>query len=302
MHAFTPAGYDRTGPHLYNTCPSGNYFEYKAMAIGARSQVGWVQARVRVSMLASCNRDVASPQEHPARKCDRMACPTAACCHTHVHARAHAHAHAHTPQAAKTYLEKHYESFPSASLGELVQHGLKALAATLSEGELTKANVSIAVVGEGAPFVLLEDDDVEPYVAVRAVQWSCVCVARGGGERRALRDWPLLSLEACLWRVGCHCVAGGAGAAALTRCCCAHAYATGVCVRSCWCAQLLKAEEDAPMAGGDDQGAAGGADDDAAGGAAGAAAAGGGGGGEAAGGGAAGGAGGQGAAPMDTES
>jgi 20S proteasome alpha/beta subunit len=32
-------GYDRTGPHLYNTCPSGNYYEYKAMAIGARSQV-----------------------------------------------------------------------------------------------------------------------------------------------------------------------------------------------------------------------------------------------------------------------
>lgn len=33
-------GYDKTGPHLYNTCPSGNYYEYKAMAIGARSQVG----------------------------------------------------------------------------------------------------------------------------------------------------------------------------------------------------------------------------------------------------------------------
>lgn len=32
-------GYDKTGPHLYNTCPSGNYYEYKAMAIGARSQV-----------------------------------------------------------------------------------------------------------------------------------------------------------------------------------------------------------------------------------------------------------------------
>lgn len=33
-------GYDKTGPHLYNTCPSGNYYEYKALAIGARSQVG----------------------------------------------------------------------------------------------------------------------------------------------------------------------------------------------------------------------------------------------------------------------
>lgn len=32
-------GYDKTGPHLFNTDPSGNFFEYKAMAIGARSQV-----------------------------------------------------------------------------------------------------------------------------------------------------------------------------------------------------------------------------------------------------------------------
>lgn len=32
------AGFDATGPHLYQTCPSGNYYEYKAMAIGARSQ------------------------------------------------------------------------------------------------------------------------------------------------------------------------------------------------------------------------------------------------------------------------
>lgn len=47
-----------------------------------------------------------------------------------------------------------------------MQHGLKALAATLSEGELTKQNVSIAIVGAGAPFVLLDDDDVEPYVSV----------------------------------------------------------------------------------------------------------------------------------------
>jgi len=29
---------DATGPHLYETCPSGNYNEYAAVAIGARSQ------------------------------------------------------------------------------------------------------------------------------------------------------------------------------------------------------------------------------------------------------------------------
>jgi len=31
-------GYDQTGSHLYETCPSGNFFDYKAMAIGSRSQ------------------------------------------------------------------------------------------------------------------------------------------------------------------------------------------------------------------------------------------------------------------------
>ncbi|CAE7403718.1 Psma1 [Symbiodinium microadriaticum] len=32
------AAYDQTGPHLYVTEPSGNYYEYFAMAIGSRSQ------------------------------------------------------------------------------------------------------------------------------------------------------------------------------------------------------------------------------------------------------------------------
>jgi hypothetical protein len=47
-------------------------------------------------------------------------------------------------QAAKTYLEKHYESFPTASLDTLIRHGLKALAGSLSDGELTSQ------VGQGA--------------------------------------------------------------------------------------------------------------------------------------------------------
>jgi len=34
------AGADQTGPHLFEAQPSGMYFEYKAMAIGARSQAG----------------------------------------------------------------------------------------------------------------------------------------------------------------------------------------------------------------------------------------------------------------------
>ncbi|KAG2432045.1 hypothetical protein HYH02_013115 [Chlamydomonas schloesseri] len=99
------AGVDSTGPHLFNTCPSGNYYEYKAHAIGARSQ------------------------------------------------------------AAKTYLEKHFESFPTSTLDELISHGLRALAASLSEGELTDANCSVAVVGKDSAFTLLEDAGVAPFIA-----------------------------------------------------------------------------------------------------------------------------------------
>ena len=32
------AGYDRTGPHLFRTCPSANIYEYHAYAIGSRCQ------------------------------------------------------------------------------------------------------------------------------------------------------------------------------------------------------------------------------------------------------------------------
>jgi len=34
------ASYDNNGPHLFQTCPSGNVYEYYATAIGARSQSG----------------------------------------------------------------------------------------------------------------------------------------------------------------------------------------------------------------------------------------------------------------------
>lgn len=32
------AGVDAAGPHLYQTCPSGQFWAYRAIAIGARSQ------------------------------------------------------------------------------------------------------------------------------------------------------------------------------------------------------------------------------------------------------------------------
>jgi hypothetical protein len=32
------AGVDESGPHVFYSCPSGNYYDYKAFAMGARSQ------------------------------------------------------------------------------------------------------------------------------------------------------------------------------------------------------------------------------------------------------------------------
>ena len=96
----------RTGtPHLYQTCPSGNLYEYYASAIGARSQ------------------------------------------------------------SARTYLEKHHESFATASKDDLIVHALQALVGCVSgDDELTKENGSIAIVGKDQKFLLLEGDDLQPYL------------------------------------------------------------------------------------------------------------------------------------------
>eukprot|EP00270_Netrium_digitus_P006543 TRINITY_DN19113_c0_g1_i1.p1 TRINITY_DN19113_c0_g1~~TRINITY_DN19113_c0_g1_i1.p1 ORF type:complete len:316 (-),score=95.09 TRINITY_DN19113_c0_g1_i1:124-1071(-) len=98
------AGCDATGPHLFQTCPSGNIFEFYAMAIGARSQ------------------------------------------------------------AAKTYLERKFSTFPGASLPELIRHALLAVKESLAEGELTSKNCAVSIVGKGTNFEILEDDALQPYI------------------------------------------------------------------------------------------------------------------------------------------
>jgi 20S proteasome subunit alpha 6 len=95
----------RATPHLYQTCPSGNLYEFYASAIGARSQ------------------------------------------------------------SARTYLEKHYESFLEASRDELIVHALHALQGCCSgDNELTADNGSIAVVGIGEKFTLIEGADLQPFL------------------------------------------------------------------------------------------------------------------------------------------
>lgn len=51
------AGYDTTGPHLFQTCPSGNYYEYYAMAIGSRSQGAKTYLERTFESFDSCSLD-----------------------------------------------------------------------------------------------------------------------------------------------------------------------------------------------------------------------------------------------------
>ncbi|XP_074309036.1 proteasome subunit alpha type-1-B-like [Silene latifolia] len=97
-------GLDESGAHLYYNCPSGNYFEYQAFAIGSRSQ------------------------------------------------------------AAKTYLERKFETFNEASKDELIKHALFAIKETL-QGEKLKSSVcTVSVVGVGEPFYTLDQQVVQELI------------------------------------------------------------------------------------------------------------------------------------------
>ncbi|XP_062520355.1 proteasome subunit alpha type-1-like [Corticium candelabrum] len=48
------AGYDESGPHIYETCPSANYFDCKAMAIGSRSQSGRTYLERKLHEFSDC--------------------------------------------------------------------------------------------------------------------------------------------------------------------------------------------------------------------------------------------------------
>merc|ERR1711991_398470 len=98
------AGYDKKGPHLFETSPSGSAYDYRAQAIGARSQ------------------------------------------------------------SARTYLERHYETFSGASEEELLEHAIRALAETTGDDDLSTENASIMIVGEGTPVHELTPEEIQVYL------------------------------------------------------------------------------------------------------------------------------------------
>lgn len=103
-----------------------------------------------------------------------------------------------TAQAAKTYLEKHFESFTGATVDELIRHGLKSLAGSLSDGELTSVNAAVAIVGKDMAFTVLENETIEPYItalkeeeAPMAVEAEAAAAgAEGGAAEQAAGEQP----------------------------------------------------------------------------------------------------------------
>jgi 20S proteasome subunit alpha 6 len=51
------AGYDRTGPRLFRTCPSANFYEYKCVAIGSRCQTANSFLENNLEKLSDMNKD-----------------------------------------------------------------------------------------------------------------------------------------------------------------------------------------------------------------------------------------------------
>lgn len=74
-------------------------------------------------------------------------------------------------QSARTYLEKHLKSFQNCTLGELIEHGVKAIAGTLpSDTKLSTKNLSIGVVGCGRKFKCMSETEIEEFVNVDSIQ------------------------------------------------------------------------------------------------------------------------------------
>jgi len=99
------AGCDEKGPHVFETCPSGNCFEYYAMAIGGRST------------------------------------------------------------SARTYLEKHFADFESASTEALIKHALEAMnKTTASDQTLTPKNTAVAVMGPDEKYRELSEEALQAVI------------------------------------------------------------------------------------------------------------------------------------------
>ena len=100
-------------------------------------------------------------------------------------------------QSARTYLEKHINSFKDCDLYELINHGIKALAGTLpNETKLNNKNLSIGIVGKDQKFKCMDETETEAYInaeiaqGTRATEHSDPSDVGVGGTQRSERQDP----------------------------------------------------------------------------------------------------------------
>jgi len=74
-------------------------------------------------------------------------------------------------QTSKTYLEKEFEGFASSSPEDLIRHALKALSVSLSgDTTLDVKSASVAIIGAGQPYRVIEGDELQGYLDQVAVE------------------------------------------------------------------------------------------------------------------------------------
>lgn len=74
-------------------------------------------------------------------------------------------------QTSKTYLEKEFDNFSSATPEELIRHALKALSVSLSgDSTLDVKSAAVAIVGAGQSYRVIEGDELQGHLDQIAVE------------------------------------------------------------------------------------------------------------------------------------
>ena len=67
-------------------------------------------------------------------------------------------------QAARTYLERTYDSYPDSTEDDLINHALLALKEAAPDHDINSRNVTVAIVGIGQAYTQYDDELVQPYI------------------------------------------------------------------------------------------------------------------------------------------
>ncbi|XP_017047749.1 proteasome subunit alpha type-1 [Drosophila ficusphila] len=73
-------------------------------------------------------------------------------------------------QSARTYLERHMESFESSSKDELICHGIQAIRGALGHEDSSTLTINVAIVGKDVPFTTFTDNQNRVYLNMAKVQ------------------------------------------------------------------------------------------------------------------------------------